>query len=167
MSMIICIQPSPSADTRSAVHIVTKDELKESTEMHIDDVRRGLSWFAQELGIHAWNHDWTKLKYIDEFYEQFRKAQETGDWGKGWYDQIHLKKERHHLDDIDSCPDDVNLLDVLEQIVDGVMAGMARTGRYEPHPIDPFILQRAYRNTCELLLKHVRVVGIDKARETK
>ena len=164
---VVYINPSPSADTRSAVHKVTKNELIESTRMHIGDVRRGLHWIARRLQHQGIEHDWTKLKYIDEFYDQFSKAQETGDWGKGWYDQIHLKKERHHLDDIDSCPDDVNLLDVLEQIVDGVMAGMARTGRYEPRPIDPFILQRAYDNTCKMMAGAVRVVGVDKAEETK
>ena len=61
----------------------------------------------------------------------------------------------------------MNLLDVLEQIVDGAMAGMARTGRYEPRPIDPFILSRAYDNTCKLMAGAVRVVGIDKGKETK
>lgn len=164
---IIYVHPSPSADTRSADHEITEDELLQSTKMHIDDVVRGMKWLALKLCLNAERHDWTKIKYRKEFFDQFSKAQQTGDWGTGWYDQIHLKKERHHLDDIDSCPDDVNLLDVLEQIVDGVMAGMARTGRYEPRPIDPFILSMAYENTCRLLAEHVAVVGIDKGEETK
>ena len=49
-------------------------------------------------------------------------------------------------------------MDVLEQIVDGVMAGMARTGRYEPRPLDPLLLQRAYDNTAKMLAEHVQVV---------
>ena len=32
-----------------------------------------------------------------------------------WY-QLHIKAERHHL--LSNCPDDVNLIDVLEMIVD-------------------------------------------------
>lgn len=155
---IIYVHPSPSADTRSADHEITEDELMQSTRMHIDDVVRGMTWLALKLRLGAGRHDWTKIKYRKEFYDQFHKAQQTGDWGTGWYDQIHLAKERHHFDDPDKIPNDVNLLDVLEQIVDGVMAGMARTGKYVPHPIDPSILQKAYDNTCRLLAEHV-VVG--------
>lgn len=151
----IIVRPSPSADTRSADHIITEDELSTSTKMHIEDVRRGMDWIAQRIQKTGARHDWTKVEFFQDFYRQFRKAQETGEWGVGWYDEIHIVKERHHLQD--RCPDDVTLLDVLEWIVDGVMAGMARNGRYEPRPLNAEILERAYMNTQKMLSNVVRV----------
>lgn len=151
--IVVC--PSPSADTRSADHIITKDELAKSTALHIADVRRGMDWVARRIHEIGERHDWTKIDFLEDFYRQFRKAQVTGEWGVGWYDEIHIAKERHHLES--RCPDDVTLLDVLERIVDGVMAGMARNGKYEPRPLDPAILERAYMNTQTMLAKVVRL----------
>jgi len=151
----ILVDPSPSADTRSADHKVTEEELRRSTEMHIEDVRRGMAWLGRRLTDIGWRHDWTKTEFFNEFYKQFSKAQETGDWGKGWYDEIHVVEERHHLEA--RCPDDVTLLDVLEQIVDCVCAGKARTGKFEPRPLDPAILEKAYMNTQKMIANATRV----------
>ncbi len=63
--------------------------------------------------------------------------------------------ERHHLDD--RVPDDVNLLDVIEMVVDCVVAGMARTGEVYPIELSNDILQKALNNTKELLIKHTKV----------
>ena len=153
----IIVHPSPSADTRSADHIITEDELRLSTEMHIADVRRGMAWLARRLYEIGERHDWTKLSYLDEFYDQFSKAQKTGEWGNGWYDEIHVKKERHHLND--EMPSDVTLLDVLEMIVDGVCAGMARTGKYYPGELDAETLKLAYANMQKMIAAAVRVAG--------
>ena len=152
---IIYVNPSPSADTRSADHAITEKELRDSTAMHRDDVKRGMDWLAEKLRGQGRRHDWTKESYFAEFYDQFSKAQKAGEWGKGWYDEIHLVKERHHLDN--GGPEDVTLLDVLEQIVDGVMAGMARTGKYVPRPLDAEVLRRAYDNTQKMIAGAVRV----------
>lgn len=151
----IVVRPSPSADTRSADHAVTKDELRTSTEMHIGDVMRGMEWIARRLREAGARHDWTKLDYFAEFYRQFSEAQRTGDWGTGWYDEIHVVRERHHLNE--KCPDDVTLLDVLEMIVDGVCAGMARSGTYYPGRLAPAILERAFDNTQKMVADAVRV----------
>jgi hypothetical protein len=151
----VVIRPSPSADTRSADHPVTEDELRESTAMHIDDVKRGMEWLAGLLREAGGRHDWTKLRYFPSFYRQFSEAQKTGCWGNGWYDRIHLKKERHHLED--GGPADVTLLDVLEHIVDGVMAGKARKGEYRPDVLGAGILERAYANTQKMISDAVRV----------
>jgi len=152
----IFVSPSPSADTRSADHAITEYELLASTTMHIGDVSRTMAWLSRRLLAIGENHDWTKIKFFDEFYRQFHKAQETGEWGTGWYDEIHVVKERHHLEA--RCPEDVTLLDVLEQIADCVCAGMARTGRFEPRPLDPAILSRAYMNTQKMLADSVLIL---------
>lgn len=151
----IVIRPSPSADTRSADHVVAKDELRRSTEMHIDDVRRGMEWLADAMRERGVRHDWTKLRYFPSFYRQFSEAQKTGCWGNGWYDRIHCVKERHHIEN--ACPDDVTLIDILEHIVDGVMAGKARSGEYRQDVLGAGILERAYANTQKLISGAVRV----------
>jgi len=151
----IVIRPSPSADTRSADHAVTEDELRRSTEMHIDDVRRGMEWLADALRDRGERHDWTKLRYFTSFYRQFSDAQKTGCWGNGWYDRIHCAKERHHVED--ACPEDVNLIDILEHIVDGVMAGKARSGVYRQDVLGAGILERAYANTQKIVSDAVSV----------
>ena len=151
----IVIQPSPSADTRSADHIISEDELRRSTEMHIDDVRRGMEYLAKALRERGKSHDWTKLRHFPSFYKQFSEAQKSGCWGNGWYDRIHCKMERHHIED--SCPEDVTLIDILEHIVDGVMAGKARSGEYRQDVLGSGVLERAYANTQRLMCDAVRV----------
>lgn len=151
----IVIRPSPSADTRSADHVVAEGELRRSTEMHIDDVRRGMEWLADAMRERGVRHDWTKLRYFPSFYRQFNEAQKTGCWGNGWYDRIHCVKERHHIEN--ACPDDVTLIDILEHIVDGVMAGKARSGEYRQDVLGAGILERAYANTQKLISGAVRV----------
>ena len=96
------IHRGASADTRSANHVVSRKELEESTESHISDVAKAMRWFADRIEEAGDRHDWTKLEYMDEFYDQFHNEQIThnGDWvdnQNGWYQSIHLKKERHHL----------------------------------------------------------------------
>ncbi len=152
----IRIHKSPSADTRSADHEITPRELLDSSRMHIDDVQKAMMFLRTQLFNALLSHDWTKILYDREFYEQFHKAQQTGDWGKGWYDQIHIVKERHHLKD--RCPDDVNLIDVLEMLCDCVMAGLARSGKYREEEPNPEILVKAYKNTVKMLLDATEVV---------
>ena len=67
------------------------------------------------------------------------------------------KKERHHFNNKEYIQDDVNLIDIIDQIIDGVMAGMARSGEYRQENIEPELLQKAYNNTVKLLLKNVVV----------
>lgn len=154
MSRII-VHKSPTADTRTADHEVTPQELLDSSRMHIDDVRKAMMFLRNQLYEAALRHDWTKIDYDREFYEQFHKAQQSGEWGKGWYDQIHLQKERHHLNA--RCPDDVNLIDVLEMLCDCVMAGLARSGKYREEEPTPGILVKAYKNTVKMLLNATEV----------
>ncbi len=157
---MIKIKKSPSADTRSANKVVTRQELLDSTRMHIDDVRKAMQWFAEKLIWRAASHDKTKLSHFDEFYQQFHNEQVTGkgDWmknPKGWYRRVHLSEERHHLNNV--CPNDVNLFDVIEMMCDGAMAGLARSGAYRNDPIDKDMLERAFENTAKMLVNDTLV----------
>lgn len=151
----IIIRPSPSVDTRSADHVVTEDELRDSTQMHIDDVRKGLDYIIKLLKDRGRRHDWTKMEYFPSFYKQFSEAQKTGCWGNGWYDDIHVRQERHHVED--HAHPDVNLIDIIEHIVDGVMAGKARSGEYRQDVLGSGILERAYANTQKMIADAVAV----------
>jgi hypothetical protein len=70
---------------------------------------------------------------------------------------LHQEKERHHFNDPKYIPKDVNLIDVIDQIIDGVMAGMARSGAYRQEHISPELLKTAYENTVKMLLTEVVV----------
>lgn len=152
----IRIKESPSADTRSAEKLITKEELTKSSEMHIDDVRKVFEWMIEQLQKIASKHDWTKLEFIDEFHKDFEETQKSGAnfTELAWYKR-HITEERHHIDR--RCPEDVTIFDLLERIADITSAGMARSGNVFPDNIDPETLKRAYQNTIELIKSHIEV----------
>ena len=163
---MIKIKKSPTADTRTCDWSkVTKDNLLEASRQHISDVEKGLEFFAHalrcrgryyELGAHLVNpdhfHDHDKLSAIDHFHSDFR----TGFKEHGWWDN-HRKVNRHHIDKPDGIPEAVDLIDVLEHVADCVMAGMARSGSLYALDLPDEILQRALKNTVELLKENVVV----------
>ena len=150
---MITIKPSPTADTRTCDwSTVTKEQLLESSEQHIEDVSNGLALFWRMLHVYAMCHDHDKLSDIDGFHRDFQ----TGFKQTTWWDN-HRKVNRHHLNVPDGVPDDVNLIDVLDHITDCVMAGMARSGSVYELSLPDELLQRAFANTVELLKKNVQV----------
>lgn len=156
---MIHIRPSPTADTRTCdFKAVTKQQLLDSSVQHIADVRRGLAFFQALLAEAATQHDEDKLTDIDGFHADFV----TGFEQTGWWDR-HRKLNRHHLQQADGVPADVNLIDVLDFVADCVMAGMARAGTVRPVELDPEVLMRAFRNTAALLGRHVVVAPDPKA----
>lgn len=151
---MIEIPKSPTADTRTCdVNQVSKDQLYRSSHQHILDVRRGLLFFKYLLDDAAARHDYDKLTDIDTFHRDFQTKFQLTEW---W--DRHRKLNRHHLLKADGVPEDVNLIDVLDMIVDCTMAGMARAGSVYPLELPPEVLQRAFQNTCQLILAQVQVV---------
>lgn len=150
----IIIEKSNNADTRTMDKIVTKEELKKNTESHIWDVRKGCVWIAEQLVTQSKKHDYTKLNELDLFYKDFTSGL-TGEEFKAleWW-KIHMS-ERHHLND--SVPDDVNLIDVIEMVVDCCMAGMARSGYVYDVSIPDEVLQKAFKNTFTMLIDNIEV----------
>lgn len=158
------INASKSSDARLRRRVMTEEELLESSVQHISDVKQGMAWLAGRLLAASNMHDFTKVLNAHEFHRQFERFQKTGKWGRGWYDKIHIVKERHHLRD--RVPDDVDLIDVLEMVVDGVMAGLARTGRYTPDEPNPELLVKAYKNMARKIADMTQVVGVRKTRRS-
>jgi len=146
---MIIIKKSPTADSRCCdAKSVSKDTLLYSTRLHRRDISRAMRLLYEPLMMAAWRHDDHKLQTIDAFHAAFIGgfADET------WWNEH--KKERHHLpDDLD----DVNLMDILEHIADCVTAGMARTGSVLPLTISNEMLQKAFQNTVDLLIKNIEV----------
>lgn len=151
---MIKIKKSQNADSRTMTGEPSKEELLKSSVQHISDVQRGMAFMANKLIEAGACHDHTKLSGIDDFFESYSKRL-TGNAFKAepWY-RSHLT-ERHHL--LDRCPDDVTLIDVIERIVDITMAGMARSGNIFDAEIPDEILQKAFKNTLEILKQNIEV----------
>lgn len=144
---MIKIQKSQTADTRTCDFAnVSRETLRASSEQHIGDVRVALGFFAQMLHRAAAVHDTDKITDIDGFHADFV----TGFKQEGWWER-HRSLNRHHLNQPDGVPSDVNLIDVLDFIADCVMAGMARSGSVYPLDLPPELLGRAFQNTVDLL----------------
>lgn len=151
---MISIKPSPTADTRTCDFAnVSKETLLESSHQHIADVREGLRYFESVLRKAAENHDFDKITDIDSFHRDFV----TGFKRTQWWD-AHRRLNRHHLNNEDGVRENVNLIDVLDFIVDCVMAGMARSGSVTPLKLSPELLEKAFQNTVELLKRNVQVI---------
>jgi len=152
---MIEIEKSKTADTRTCGFANTsKDTLLKSSYQHIEDVRQGMYFFSRLLAEASKEHDFDKISDIDGFHRDFL----TGFKEHSWWDN-HRKVNRHHLLEADGVPDDVNLVDVIEMIVDCVMSGMARSGSVYPLNISPEVLMKAFNNTVELLKIQVVVKG--------
>jgi hypothetical protein len=144
---------SPTFNSLMSVRkTVTKEDLIKSTEMHIKDVQNGIKWFIFKLFKQGEIHDYTKKKYIDLFYKDFTNNFTTNDW---YYK--HQTEERHHITAPNGLREDVDLVDIIENVIDGVVAGMARNGEYYYREIPAEILQKACKNTAEKLIADIIV----------
>lgn len=150
---MIKIKKSKTADTRSCDYSkVTQKQLFDSSVQHIGDVKLGFEFIKRKIDEAAFMHDHDKLTDIDGFHRDFL----TGFKQTKWWDK-HRKVNRHHLLQDDGIPEDVNLIDVLDMIVDCVMAGMGRTGTVYPLTIPLDILKQAFDNTVDMLKKEIKV----------
>lgn len=151
---MIEVVKSPNADSRTADPSAGVSELRDSTASHIRDVAKGLEFLAEMLEQRGEDHDHTKMQNIDEFNAALKSGhiKETP-----WY-QKHITEERHHLKS--HVPEDVNLIDVLEHLVDCTMAGLTRSGEIFDTDILPEVLTVAVQNTVELLKKNIHVVEV-------
>jgi hypothetical protein len=66
-----------------------------------------MNWIAGKIIEAGLKHDWSKIIYIDQFYNDFK----TGFEQKNWWN-LHKQIERHHLLSND-IKEDVDLIDVI------------------------------------------------------
>ena len=162
------IKRNTNGDTRVAEKTPTFYEFADANTSHIEDVKSMMRAIAYMINDAGKNHDWTKTKepYRSNFYRDLcntiegRIKFEDGQWNKD-----HYALERHHL--LKRCPDDVNLIDVIEMICDCVCAGMARSGEVREArsgevrdlEISEDILLKAVKNTVEMCKEAVVLKG--------
>ena len=131
----IKIKRETLGDTRVATRVPTFPEFDNANNLHRSDVRNMMNWIAEAICDRGSSHDRMKL------FEPGRSM---------FYRELCAAIEgRHHLNS--HCPDDVNLIDVIEMICDCVCAGMARSGAVRPVEIRTEILQKAVENTAKML----------------
>lgn len=153
MKLPILIKPCPTADSRTCnFRAVTREQLRDGSVQHIDEVRSVMALLALKLKDIAAEHDWDKIQRLAEFHRDFSNGFES----HAWWDEHRQVHNRHHLQERDGVPDDVNLLDVLECVADCVAAGLARSGKVKPVSIPNEVLQRAVENTVKMLLEDVK-----------
>lgn len=151
---MIKINKSQNADSRTMTGEPNKEVLLKSSIQHIGDVQKGMCFMANKILEAGINHDHTKISGIDDFFDSYSRGLTNDEFkAEKWY-QSHLT-ERHHL--LDRCPDDVTLVDVIERIVDITMAGMARSGIVFDTEIPDEMLQKAFKNTIELLKSQIEI----------
>ena len=156
---MVTIYKNPNGDTRTAPKNVSFEEFQEANDIHREDVNQVMYELSQMIDKRGENHDCTKKSQERMFYKNFLSTMNDGtDFvNDEWY-QLHIKAERHHL--LSHCPDDVNLIDVLEMISDCVCAGMARSGEIRDLEIDSDILNRAVQNTAKMIKDMIEVKEI-------
>ena len=155
---VIDITANNLGDTRTANKKPNFTEFQRANRDHISDVQDVMFEIAKLIRKAGIDHDNTKKFYEPEFYADFCKVLD-GSTEKftdmEWY-QTHIREERHHINS--GCPDDVDLIDIIEHIVDCCCAGKTRSGYISPVVIDSEILQKAVNNTVKLIDNNTRIV---------
>lgn len=133
------------------------DTLKADTLQHIQDVSKIMGDIGCSIIERGFSHDWSKLEYFNEFAQDTLERQDTPDFkNREWY-KIHTSHERHH---INACiPENVNFIDLIEMMVDCVVAGTARTGGVDKEflIIPDEVILMSYWNTVELLIENILI----------
>ena len=154
------IKKNSIGDTRTATRVPTFNEFTDANIDHRLDVRRMMSSIAECIEHAGKHHDDTKVDEPERslFYRELCAKIEgkIDSFTDGEWYPMHCKTERHHLNE--HCPDDVNLIDVIEMICDCVCAGMARSGSVYPVTIPNEILQKAVENTVNMCIDSVKLV---------
>ena len=161
---MITVYRNPNGDTRTASKDVTFEEFQEANTSHINDVRNAMDYISDMVLSAGEFHDCTKKTQEKMFYRDFKNTLETGaSFTDGEWYQLHITAERHHIDN--HCPEDVNLIDILEMIADRVCAGMSRSGQVYDIDLPNEILQRAVKNTTQMLIDRVEVLDPPKPKK--
>lgn len=155
----VTMKKNTLGDTRTAERMPTRAEFDVANVLHIRDVNALVASFVQEMINRINRHDWTKVSepYRSMFYRDMSSVIEHGmDFLDGEWSKLHYYElERHHLGR--HCPEDVDLIDVIEMLADCVSAGMARSGHVYEIKIPDSVLQKAVFNTVKKMIDAVEI----------
>jgi len=152
----IKIVKTNKCDTRTLPKgaVVSQNDARDDTLKHRSAVIACCKFLMSLLSEQVKNHDWSKLgEHLPQFTDGLNKGFDSPEFSE-WYD-MHVNSERHHL--LKHVPEDVNLVDVIEMICDCVSAGMARTGKVFDVEVPTDILEKAVKNTVDLLINNIEV----------
>lgn len=144
------IKKTLKCDTRTLPpgSVVSEADAKEDTLKHRQAVIDVGNFICEKIKEQFKEHDWSKLgSNLAEFTAGLNKGIDSPEFEE-WY-EMHVMAERHHLKKF--VPDDVNIIDLLEMLIDCVCAGMARTGTVYPMDLPNELLQKVVSNTVEYL----------------
>lgn len=145
-----------------------KSVILDDTRMHSKDVRKLVSFFViNEIFPDVKNHDYTKIVFIDEFYD-FLETMRTTDSKKEdqeWW-QMHVRKEPHHaLDYTGSIP--IHLGHLIHMGADWMCASKSRSNDGKWHTNmdldDPKLKELCYQaflNYLKWLDHHTAVLEV-------
>lgn len=160
---MVTICKNPYGDTRTVPrgNKVEFTDFQAANDSHKREVSEVMSEFANMIIERGKAHDSTKKNQERMFYRDFQDTLANGNnfAESEWY-QMHIRAERHHLSDY--CPEDVNLIDVLEMIVDWVCATLARGTKIGSLDIDDVTLHKAIGNTVEMIMGMTNVGDRDE-----
>jgi len=147
---MIKIKRNPNGDSRTVTKPASFSDFHKANVDHIKDVNAVMKALASRLRAQGKIHDNTKLKYENEFYENYLDdiINKKDFVSNTWY-QKHIHEEKHHP--FSYCHEDINLLDIIETIVDCTCAGKARSGEIRPLEFNEKILKKAVTNTVKLI----------------
>lgn len=134
----------------ASIENLTKEQLLIETYRHIQEVQNGVTFLTEVLSSAANYHDEDKISDIDNFYDNLKSKFQK----RNWLDN-HYKISRHHIVTPNGVDEDVNLLDVLEHIVDCLVAGCARSDKPYLPKLSDEILQKAFNNTVQLIEREI------------
>ena len=153
---MITIKRNPNGDTRTAPDNVTFEEFQTANDWHREDVANVMYELSRMVNSVGRVHDSTKKPQERMFFRDFLATMNDGaDFIESEWYKLHTVAERHHL--LSNCPEDVNLIDVMEMVVDCVCSGLARSGETRELEIDTEILNKAVNNTVKLIESMVTV----------
>lgn len=154
MNNKIKIKANPNGDNRTAPDNISFEKFHEANLSHISDVKRVMRVLGTDLILKGISHDFTKIAYEKEFFDDFLNKKGKDFIDGDWY-QKHIHEEKHHP--FSYCHENINLFDIIETIVDCVCAGKARSGEIRSLEFNEEILKKAVENTVKLVDQMVEV----------
>jgi hypothetical protein len=147
----VIVHGSQNGDGRTKLEGATREDIYNDVLKHIKDVQLCMNKCSAKVAQAGMLHDNTKVIYNEEYIDLVDKGVVDDDFIKSDWWVKHIHEERHHL--LSNVPVDVNLFDVLEMIVDVIVAGKARKGYFDSEDLnlDMGVLLRAYWNTVKFV----------------
>lgn len=169
MNEKLVIKPNPNHFLNPARQTAPKlTEFESINKEHIDNVRYVMQAIADEIIAAGRDHDYTKIRdqYKGDYYVDLCNSIENGvDFSSTEWRRNHFQLERHHLNE--HCPDDVNLVDIIESIVNTIVENCEINGTYGTVSVNNSMLLNALNNTIAKIKNYIKIKTEEDVVEKK